>query len=339
MKPSPKLLRKFIQDGFDFDDHGDEWVLSSPANHRKKKLYINIVNGIGHDFLTGYGYSTFQLFKELGNFATNADTQSFINKFALSNIKDIGMSNAFETPVEKVKEQPIVQRVELPQGTKPLFDNHFTAKQGLSYMLSRGLTRDDIKKYHLSIGTEGKYNRRIIIPFIENNEVIWYQGRHLSPKINPRYLNPAGIDKKALVYNIDAVQSQAVLVEGPIDAMMVDGQAIMGIKASDWQVQKVLGKKPDRLVVCPDNDEPRWVNGNKIVVGYQGAVKTIESFIRAGYPKSQIFVALIEGGKDLNDIGKDKALQLVKDAESLSFPLLIKLRAKGVDVKELAKLL
>lgn len=338
MQITPEILEKYLEDHYSGridKSNPDEWILPSLENERKMKLYVNIKKGVGHDFIGGRGYTAFYLIKELEGFETNRETEKFILdclRFRV-NVKD----RLFKKESKKEELPPITHEIPLPDGSISILSSDPVAQECLQYMLNRGLSRKDCEKYHLHVGTKEKYRWRIIIPFIENGKMLWYQGRSIKPVVNPKYLNPKGVDKKMLVFNIDNVENLALVTEGPIDAMMVNGVALGGSRASDWQVNKIISKKPDGIVVIPDNDETKVLKGKKINAGYQGAAATIESFIKAGYPVNQIFVAFIKGGKDLNEIGKSKAIECINSAVPLNTKTLVQLRQKGVDIEFLSK--
>lgn len=97
--------------------------------------------------------------------------------------------------------------------------------------------------------------RRIIVPFMFNNEIVGWTGRHVAPghKSVPKYL---GHTPRGYVYNIDRFLGQrqvVVLVEGVLDAVLLDCAAVMsnGISTEQATLVERLGK---RVVVMPDRD-------------------------------------------------------------------------------------
>lgn len=98
--------------------------------------------------------------------------------------------------------------------------------------------------------------RRVIVPFTYNGEIVGWTGRHVAPpnKSVPKYLSkmPSGY-----VYNIDSFVNQRetiVLVEGVLDAILLDCLAVMsnGISTEQATLVERLGK---RVVVMPDRDQ------------------------------------------------------------------------------------
>jgi hypothetical protein len=67
-------------------------------------------------------------------------------------------------------------------------------------------------------------------------------------------------------------------------------------------------------------------------------LKSIERFVQAGFPVSNIHIALVEGGKDLNDIGQKRAVETIYAAQPLTLKLLLQFSKKGAESDLLKKL-
>lgn len=100
--------------------------------------------------------------------------------------------------------------------------------------------------------------RRVIIPFTYNNELVGWSGRHIAPpdKNTPKYLNkmPHGY-----VFNIDRYadteRDVVIVTEGIMDAILVDGVALLTNAVSTEQAQ-LINRLNKRVILCPDRDEP-----------------------------------------------------------------------------------
>ena len=98
---------------------------------------------------------------------------------------------------------------------------------------------------------ESAMNRRLIIPFTWKDKIVGYTARSLSAGIKPKYLNE--VDSN-YVYGVDRLitESEFVLVfEGPIDALLLNGVAVLSNTVSAEQADLIehLGKK---VIVVPD---------------------------------------------------------------------------------------
>lgn len=323
MKVSKAILKKFLEDKYGesiIKTHTSEWILPSLENPSKKKLYVNTDTGASIDFIGSRGYTARTLIGAIMGIKGNNELDQFITDYTIKNMRLINARDYFDEKPKESRPQAVISKIEMPKGNISLFDEKAT--RALEYVRGRGFDRSDIEKYKLSYCTEGRFRDRVIIPFVENNEIVWFQGRAVGP--NPmRYDNPPDVEKSMIVFNVDAIKDVAIINEGPIDAMTVNGQAITGSSISEWQVAKILNKNPKKIVVVPDND---YDAKTKKSPGYEGALKTIESFVRAKFPLQSIYVAFVTNGKDLNSLGKQKALETIQNAVPFSFSTLIKFR-------------
>jgi hypothetical protein len=121
------------------------------------------------------------------------------------------------------------------------------------YMAQRAI---DLQKYEFYYTTEQQYNlhRRVIIPFTWKNEIIGYSARAFDPKVKPKYYSQYDAN---YVFNTDQQLPNAkfvIVVEGPFDAMAIDGVAILGNECSEQQADIIdnLGRE---VIVVPDADK------------------------------------------------------------------------------------
>lgn len=120
------------------------------------------------------------------------------------------------------------------------------------YVASRKV---DLTKYEFYWTPETQYNlnRRVIIPFTWRNHVIGYTARTFDENVKPKYHNS---HEPNYVFNVDRQLKDSkfvVVVEGPFDAMAVDGVAILSNECSETQADIIdsLGRE---VIVVPDAD-------------------------------------------------------------------------------------
>jgi DNA primase len=113
----------------------------------------------------------------------------------------------------------------------------------------------DTKKYEFYWTPEQAYNlhKRVIIPFYWKNEIIGYSARAVEENVKPKYYSQYAHD---YVFNTDRQTNEkrfVIVVEGPFDAMAIDGVAILGNDCSEKQADIIdsLGRE---VIVVPDND-------------------------------------------------------------------------------------
>lgn len=113
----------------------------------------------------------------------------------------------------------------------------------------------DLIKYDFYWTPEPQYNlhKRVIIPFMWHNKVIGYTARAVDDTVKPKYYN---CHESNYVFNTDKQKSDSkfvIVVEGPIDAMSIDGVAILGNECHEVQADIIdsLGRE---VIVVPDAD-------------------------------------------------------------------------------------
>ena len=126
----------------------------------------------------------------------------------------------------------------------------------LEYIASRKLNLNDYDFYWTP---ESGYRDRLIIPFYYREKVVGYTARKVVES-KVKYLSE---QQPGYVFNIDEQtddRKYVVAVEGTIDAIAIDGVALLGseIKEQQTALLNSLGK---HVIVVPDRDEA----GQKLV--------------------------------------------------------------------------
>lgn len=202
----------------------------------------------------------------------------------------------------------------LPLGSKPIRQlveqNLEELVPVLEYLVSRNLYLDDYDFYWTD---EQGFQNRLIIPFYYQGRVVGYTARKITDG-KPKYISE---QQPGYVFNLDRQTTERAMVlvcEGPLDAICVDGVAVMSTDISTQQ-RGLIDRLQRQVVVVPDRD----------AAGY----RLVEQALEFGWSVSM--PDWPEGVKDINDavrtIGKLATLwTIVTAAESNS--LKIQLRAK-----------
>jgi hypothetical protein len=233
-----------------------------------------------------------------------------INKVAF----DVMRENEGVEVKQRLAELPTFDTVPLPDDAIKItditnFDKYSMAV--LEYMAARNLNTDDTNYYWSpSLG----YRDRLIIPFYFEGRVVGWTGRSVLPDKKPKYLTEV---QPGFVYGLDEQsfkKSFAILCEGQLDAIHIEGCAIGGSEISDQQVM-LLNRLQKQIIVVPDRD-----NAGK---------KLVEQAIELGFS-----VSMPEWEQGINDIGDAVSkygrlytLYSITNSADES-PLKIRLRAK-----------
>ena len=233
-----------------------------------------------------------------------------INKVAF----DVMRENEGVEVKQRLAELPTFNTVPLPDDAIKItditnFDKYSMAV--LEYMAARNLNTDDTNYYWSpSLG----YRDRLIIPFYFEGRVVGWTGRSVLPDKKPKYLTEV---QPGFVYGLDEQsfkKSFAILCEGQLDAIHIEGCAIGGSEISDQQTM-LLNRLQKQIIVVPDRDSA----GKKLV----------EQAIELGFS-----VSMPEWEQGVNDIsdavskyGRLYTLYSITNSADES-PLKIRLRAK-----------
>ena len=235
-----------------------------------------------------------------------------INKVALEVMRE----NEGVQAKTQIAQLPSFNTVPLPDDARKITD--FEGADQISqhlydvvyYMRDRELFLDDYDFYWSpSLG----YRDRLIIPFYYEGKVVGWTARKTKDG-KPKYLSE---QQPGYVFNLDEQRENkifTIVCEGPIDAIHIEGVALLGSEIKDQQAMLInrLGKE---VIVVPDRDAA----GEKLV----------EQAIELGWS-----VSMPNWSKDINDIGDSVERygrlytlhSIVNEAESN--PLKIRLGAK-----------
>ena len=233
-----------------------------------------------------------------------------INKVALEVMRE----NEGVEAKTQIAQLPTFNTVPLPDDAVKITDlTDFTQHSMaiLEYMAARNLNVDDTNYYWSpSLG----YRDRLIIPFYFEGNVVGWTGRSILADKKPKYLTEV---QPGFVYGLDEQnynKSFAIVCEGQLDAIHVDGCALGGSEISDQQAM-LLNRLQKQIIVCPDRD----IAGKKLV----------EQAIELGWS-----VALPDWSSEVTDIseavskyGRLYTLYSIANTAEDS-PLKIRLRAK-----------
>lgn len=172
------------------------------------------------------------------------DTQIELMKFS-DEFEDVELNN-YVYNVAKFEEY------ELPEGTE-LIESLSDVNELKQYAVSRGI----LDLYPLMHFKDFANRKRVMIPFLYDNKLVGWTGRHVSPpnKETPKYLQKL---QPGYVFNIDKFvdtdRDIVIITEGVIDAILVDGVSIMGNTITPEQAH-LIDKLGLRVIVCPDRDK------------------------------------------------------------------------------------
>ena len=113
----------------------------------------------------------------------------------------------------------------------------------------------DLIKYNCYWTPEQAYNlhKRLVIPFTWRGQIIGYTARAIYDEVKPKYHSQY---EPNYVFNVDQQKPDSkfvIVVEGPFDAMAIDGVAILSNECSEVQADIIDGLGRE-VIVVPDAD-------------------------------------------------------------------------------------
>jgi len=164
--------------------------------------------------------------------------------------------------------EDVIESATRPQSAVATFSSRFTFPKGFialasdkccnpllrharGYMYRRGFSKKCWRRY--SLGISPSYPMRVIIPI----EGPFYQARAIYPFIEPKYIHPK-MESRHYLFNSIALElyDEVVVCEGAFSAMAIGENAIavVGNKASDEQIARLVGSPVERFIVALDAD-------------------------------------------------------------------------------------
>lgn len=130
------------------------------------------------------------------------------------------------------------------------FDKKNSLNKIIDYVYFRGLMLDWYDWYWCP---EPGYQDRLLIPFFHNQKIVGWTARKISSG-NPKYLT---VSQPGYVFNLDNQTKDkkfTIVVEGQIDAIAIDGVAIMHNDPSQTQCDKINDLRKE-IILVPDRDK------------------------------------------------------------------------------------
>jgi DNA primase len=255
------VILKFIKENFEYKStlsDEKEIIIKSPfvANKKGYKCYINLEKNVFIDYYSGLSGSFLTFVKEYLELSSNYEAEKILFE---EYFQDTSIEECFEKNVKEIKKEK--SEITLPNYSN--FDEvSYIGKRALKYLNNRRFDLEKIKKYNLGYCFDGEYENRIIIPFYENNEIVYFLARSFSDS-KLRYKNPPNLNSKDFVFNIDNIEDTIIIVEGVFDAMTIDNfpaTATLSTDISNIQCKKIFNKKIKNVIFAPQNDLASYRN-------------------------------------------------------------------------------
>lgn len=269
---------------------------------------IHLENRKAHCFKCLEAKSPIEVLMDIEGFKTFAEAAGFLQ------IQQEYEYYESYTRSPKVEVRPI----ELPESFTLLSQGTSVyGKSARAYMIGRGFKIDKLALKGVGYCTHGEYAGYIIFPFIRKGQLIYFQGRKYLAN-GPKMKNPPaeqyGIGKEQIIYNQDALfmYDRVYGVESITNAETLGDAAVatLGKHVSNYQLYNFIAAPCQRIILLMDPD------------AYKEAIETAMQIVN--YKK--VKVVKLPGDKDVNDLGRAKTLEFVKQSDYQGYNELFRLK-------------
>jgi hypothetical protein len=237
-----------------------------PWCNGRKVMRFNVVKMVG----VCYRCPRTVFFRDLAQLAgiNSKDMKQYVEDFQADERGKAGFYDAMITGLlGEQRARPIIDisPIELPPGFRTLEDGQrsVNGRKALAYMVGRGFKADVLFNLGFGYCADGKYAGRVIIPFYEDQELVYWQARdytgfHSEPseKIKNPDADMSTHGKSDVLFNYDGVKSRNVVVIteswGSALAVGPAATALNGKSMSDVQMYKLLSMRADVYILLLD---------------------------------------------------------------------------------------
>jgi len=206
-----------------------------------------------------------------------------------------------------VEETIVKNNLFLPKEYIPFIDkpNSLMARHALAYLKNRGVTREDMIKYHMGYCEMGEYQNMVIIPSYDAiGNLNYFTARSFEKEPYRKYKNPS-VSRDIVPFEMFINwNSPLVLCEGPFDAIAIKRNAIplLGKNIQTNLMKKIVSSKVEKIYIALDSD------------ALKASLRFCETFMNEGKE-----VHLLEmDDKDPSDLGFKCFTELIQKSSPLT---------------------
>ena len=272
------------------------------CNHYKHKLEVSLTNYNWHCWVChAKGKSIYTLIKSIELPQTSKqDYISRLSKLIPNEKYDYDKLNSAADLFSDKEEY--IQYCELPNEFIPLYkkDNTLEYKLCVEYLLSRGVTYNDILKYNIGYCVEGLYSTMIIFPnYNKDGKLNFFTTRSYRRNSDIKFINPP-ISRDIVGFELQVnPKLPIILVESALDAIILKNNAIplYGTILLPNLKKWIINNKVKEIYICLDNDA---LNNSINIIEYFTSLGILVKFIK------------LNTSEDPNELGYKKMQNLIK---------------------------
>lgn len=311
-KERKSQLNEYFQKKLGMYVYSKGWIKGDCPSCGEHKFGIQISTDRTNCFKCGYNPKPVNLLMSLEKIDTTIEVYKILNNLTGIKYEDY-----------EVERLEVKKNLVLPDGYKNIrMGNSSLAKAARKYLIKRGFDINELSMAGFGYGNKGKYFGYIIMPYYENNQLIYFTTRLFigsGPKFNNPPMGDFGIGKNSMIYNKDSLYmyDRVFLVESITNARTI-GDNTIGIGGkilSITQRNEIIKSPCKKIIIGLDRDA--------ILHAVDIAFDLID------YKKIKIMVMPKE--KDINDLGRSKSLLISQKAKYLTYQTLQKFKNQYID--------
>lgn len=295
-------LITYFQQKLGVREHHTGWFRQGtcPECGKEKKFGINVLMNRTNCFSCAYRPRPFNLMLRLEGLKTYVEGYNFLKAFDAA------------TYVDKEIDLLKTKKTELPESFRLLsIGTNQVSNLARAYMRSRGFNIFNLTMKGIGYCTKGKYAFRIIIPFYEKGQLVYFNAREFI-NTGQSHLNPGteefGVGKAMQMYNKDAlfVYKRVYMVESAMNALTLGDRAftIGGKIPSEYQISDIIRSPCEEVVIILDPDaEYEALKAGMALAGHKKVKVIILPKVRSKKSPDKFL--------DINNLGKKLIMDFV----------------------------
>jgi len=306
LNPPETVIRHYIIDTLPefVEKAGGEFAGPSLGHSSGESFYINSTTGLWIDFKNEESGNFQQLVAYLEGCTIQEANRRFLQSITSKDIKGVFVDtqkkiNKRYKPVDFFDELNLAPITEKSVDEDPRM---FKAKE---FLRSKKLVETLTKDFPMYLCIEGAYANTVIIPFIRDGKMIFFQARTLSNNKKFKYLTPSsdkyGIKSSNILYPYK-IGEKVYVTEGPLKARILQFQ---GINATSTQGANLSMPQAKQLVLnCPEI----VLAYDADIAGAKGMQKAYITLVKKlGFQNDNLHISPIpvEGCNDWDDVWSD----------------------------------
>jgi DNA primase len=297
---------KILKDIFgSYYQTGDEALFYCPkCNHHKAKMSVNIGKNAFKCWVCDFsGTNIYRLIRKYGNYNQKSKWKD------LSGVVEL---DKFEQIIHSMldnEEEITHERVSLPEEFLSLTGKNLSrsATRAKKYLMSRGLTNEDILFWKIGYCTSGPYANRVVIPSFDFDGYVNYFIARSFTDSWKKYMNPK-VPKTNMIFNHLCLDfdNDLIITEGIFDAMKA-GKNSVPILGSSLQEGSLLFQE------IVKNDTPVYMALDKDAE--KKALKLINKLLKYGI---ELYKIDLSPFNDVAEMSRQEFLERKKKATFLN---------------------